>query len=647
VIGKYSFSEEKLIDIKHFDNIQGGGKNLLVSGKELLLASQEGILNENVSLSRVDVSSLEYINTIGLKVEDPRYTDYTIKRSIIYNDKIIVTGQVLDKNIFVGYPGWNNFQEAAVFFVLDSALELDTILIIPPSSGAFLKIEDLSIGVDSILYFSFYEKYLKSGPSEDYLENRKVVYGFDKNYNKVFQWIGPDFTVHESLSNLAVDSDTNVYVNYIEGYSTYIASLNIDGSHDWELLLDTTLGENLYSVTNLIIAENEDLIGVGSISSVINEFGQSGLMFRIDKFGQLKWKKVIRVNKGFDLGAPPEFPFQSVLEDITEISNGDLVSVGHVRKYVGLNHPDGPYNYDIWIVRLDENGCLWEDCTDVQDIISRSSYLPIVSPRNEWVVDIIKQNSPQSIYRYTFSTDTFLVNEKFYYQLLYSPTIEAQWLETGRFMREENGIVYELNNWDSTEILLYNLDFQTGDTMVSHQDGSLNQRKVIRVGAIELLDEIPRKSIDLECTSNMSESDTAVWIEGIGDIERLFWSKTFCSTNDQDDSIALIRCFLTDKQVLFSRPELEGCYLTSVEDPHENPIKIYPNPADDELHFDFPDNLVVEKVRLYNTFGQLVISTNELSQNDSLPIYQLSGGIYFGTIILSDGLSKTFRVLIL
>lgn len=646
LVGKYSIMQEDFLRIEHFENIQGGTNNLLVNSITLFLASQEAILNNNLTLNQVDKATLEHVHSLDLKINDPRYSDYTIKRSVLYNNKLIVTGQVLDNNNFIGYQGWNNFQEDAVFFVLDSLLNLDTILIIPPSTGAFLKVEDLSVGPDSILYISFYEKYLKSGSSEDYLENRKVVYGLDNEYNLVFQWIGPDFSVNESFANIIIGKDTSIYINFLRDYSTIIASIDKDGSTNWEYSLDSTIGQNLFSINNLILAENGDIVGVGAVSSVIDELGQSGFLFRVDAFGKLKWKRAFRINKGFDLTVPTEFPFQSVLEDVKELPNGDLISIGYVRKYIGFENPDGPLNFDIWILQINGDGCLWENCPYIQDIITKDQYIPLVYPGNEWVVDSISSSQTTAIHRYSFSQDSILLNGKFYYKLISKSTIEGPWQETGRYMRQNNGKVFEYDPIDLSEILLYDFDLQIGDTLLPHDDGSFNRRKVIKAESVKLLDDVVRKSLTIECSSDILSTDTTKWIEGIGDVEKLFWTKTFCSTTDDGHNLNTIRCFLTDEQALYSRTDLVDCYISSTENIDFEPVSVFPNPGSEILFFDIYNLQSVNYVTLFNSLGVLALSSDGLSAGNGLDISNIPAGLYYGFISFANNEFRSFKIIV-
>ncbi len=586
------------------------------------------------------------IERIDVSIDSSKYYNYTIGPSINYFNLLVVGANALDSSNFVGYQGWNNYQEKTILFILNDELIIDTILIIPPSSGAFLKVEDMAIGPDSILYISFYEKYLKQGNPNKYLEIRKVIYGYNPKFQKVFQWVGPDFDVPESITCLAIDEDSIVYFNYKHDFKSYVAALNPDATLKWECLFDLNPGAYLYNIRRIIKTKNGDIVGVGTISSVVDELGESGFIFRVDPDGNLIWKRAIRINKGMDLILPPEFPFQSNLEDIVELPNGDLVATGFVNKYVGYDQPDGPYNYDIWIVRTNEDGCLWPECSFIQDIVFKDQYIKLVTSKNEWVVDVILPNKSTIIQRFSFDPDSISINNLVYYEMIFTPTISSSWQGTGRFLREESGRVYELLS-DSSEIVLYDFNFQTGDTMVVPHLGTNGNRKILNVGSLKLADDIARKSISLVCTSDVAPPDTTTWIEGIGDIDRLFWTKTFCSTEDEDVEIRNVRCFLTDKQVQYSKPGLEGCYITAVDEPRQRAIIVFPNPANSTIHFDVEGSLIFSKIILYNSIGQIVISKDQLPSHNTLDIQMLPSGIYYGAIYFQDSIPMIFKVSIL
>jgi hypothetical protein len=161
---------------------------------------------------------------------------------------------------------------------------------------------------------------------------------------------------------------------------------------------------------------------------------------------------------------------------------------------------------------------------------------------------------------------------------------------------------------------------QTGDTLVSFQGQANSVKRIINVGTIKLWDEIPRKSMIIECTSDSISSDTTVWIEGMGDVDRLFWTKSYCSEEDAYVEIRNIRCFLVNKQAIFSRPDLEDCFLTSVDDLNTESIEVYPNPVFETLHFKIEVTLALLKFFSTNSIGQIVLSSNKLSSDHALDV---------------------------
>lgn len=646
ILGVFSHSENIFLKLNEYEGIQTGSKNIMLNGSDIYITSEERNLNRNVTISKINKGTFELSEHIDLSIDSSKYYNYTIGPSIRYYNLLVVGSNALDSSKFIGYQGWNNYQEKTILFILDGELIVDTILIISPSSGAFLKVEDMAIGPDSTLYISFYEKYLKQGNPDKYLEIRKVIYGYNPKFERVFQWVGPDFDVPESITCLTIGDDSIVYFNYKHDFKSYIGALNTDASLKWECLFDSNPGAYLYNIRRIIKAKNGDIVGVGTISSVIDELGESGFIFRVDPDGNLIWKRAIRINKGMDLILPPEFPFQSNLEDVVELPNGDLVATGFVNKYVGYDYVGGPYNFDVWILRTNEDGCIWPECSFIQDIVFKDQYIKLVTSKNEWVVDAALPNQSTIIQRFSFDPDSVSINNFVYYEMIFTPTVSSPWQGTGRFMREKSGRVYELLS-DSSEVLLYDFNFQTGDTMVLPSLGAIGNRKVLNVATLKLADDIARKSISLVCTSDAHSPDTTTWIEGIGDIERLFWTKTFCSPEDENVEIRNVRCFLIDKQVQYSKPGLEGCYITSVNELHKREIIVFPNPANSTIHFDVDERLIFNKVILYNSLGQIVISYDHLPSDNTLDIQMLPSGIYFGAIYFQDNIPLIFKVSIL
>lgn len=641
IVGKYNTTDGQFSDIQRFENIQTGRKCLIVHNDKLLLSSEESPTFDKITLSSISKFTLQYDTTIPLKITDDRYFSYTIKKAIEFNNKFFIGCQALDNQTYINYPGWQNYQENAVFFVLDEHLQTDTILILPPSSGAHLRIEDIATGPDSILYVSFFEKYLQSDVPAPYLEIRKVLYGYDRHFNRVFQWTGPNLDFQESWACLAIGPDSIIYINHKRDFRSYLLAMKPDGAVQWECLLDTTIGWNLYNIRRLKVADNGDIIGAGIISSVTDELGESGFLFRVSPQGQLKWKRAIRVNKGFDPTIPQIFPYETGLEDLTELANGDLIAVGDVRKYVGNSLPDGPYNYDIWVVRTSGEGCLWEDCAYIQDIVTKDNYQTVVTPLNEWVVDWMHPTPGclAEIRKYTFSADSVLKDGKYYRELIYSKNMSGgPWIPEGVFFREENGRTYKwLGN--NTEQRIYDFNFGVGDSLPG---ADMNQatRYVTQVGSMQLLDQIPRKFIEFN-----SDCGVTRWVEGIGEVEDFLYSAVFCSLWD---GIPMhIRCFSTNGQLIYQRPDISGCYTSSNKEMELTVARVYPNPGSDFLIFETANETPITSLVIYNSFGEKVLSMNHpLLQNNGLDVSILPPGFYTGEVCFTAKKTGVFKFVI-
>ena len=116
-----------------------------------------------------------------------------------------------------------------------------------------------------------------------------------------------------------------------------------------------------------------------------------------------------------------------------------------------------------------------------------SAYLPVVTHRNEWIVEYSFPTFPNEIRRYSFAADSVLQGAQYYHELVYTGTSgPANWLSTGQFFREVNGRVWKYGEeFAGNEQLIYDMDFAIGDTLLSTADGQ-QTRTVTAVGTTSL-----------------------------------------------------------------------------------------------------------------------------------------------------------------
>lgn len=75
--------------------------------------------------------------------------------------------------------------------------------------------------------------------------------------------------------------------------------------------------------------------------------------------------------------------------------------------------------------------------------------------------------------------------------------------------------------------------------------------------------------------------------------------------------------------------------LIGVEENKIEPIKIYPNPAQDFVSIDIPKNYTQAQLSIYNLTGQLV-SQKPIQSNQNIPITELGNGMYIFVVQAGD-----------
>lgn len=130
--------------------------------------------------------------------------------------------------------------------------------------------------------------------------------------------------------------------------------------------------EDIRVLSEFFIADNGDIIGMGSyefFSDTLHE-DSFGYIYRMTQEGEMLWHKNISDRR---FGRSLNF-----LGNGLELNSGDLVFSGAIR--------DTNYFFDylstainIWLVRTDADGCLYDDCADVTYVTSTSEVSPQMS----------------------------------------------------------------------------------------------------------------------------------------------------------------------------------------------------------------------------------------------------------------------------
>ncbi len=210
---------------------------------------------------------------------------------------------------------------------------------------------------------------------------------------------------------------------------------------------------------------------------------------------------------------------------------------------------------------------------------------------------------------------------------------------------------------DSSFYLLYNFGAHIGDSWVISTDtiGGCDTSvvTVADTGSMVINNEI-RRWIDVTTNSGASFILFGRMIEGVGniggfDINPLFAIDVPCDTNI---TICFnyynFKCFSRNDTLIYN-PSGQDCeyYLTHsaiAELNSKKQIRLYPNPARNEISFVYgSENMMdVEKLYIYNSIGQLIKqhSFEKNKQMFQLNISDLKSGIYYYHIFGVDNSKK-------
>ncbi|MFH1160176.1 MAG: T9SS type A sorting domain-containing protein [bacterium] len=261
-------------------------------------------------------------------------------------------------------------------------------------------------------------------------------------------------------------------------------------------------------------------------------------------------------------------------------------------------------------------------------------YHPIIRPDTYWDVYYGQYGCDCfcNANRYFFGEDTVIDNKT--YKKIYAyeiiPVTPPEFcppfvVDTVSFlswmiMREdtlaEKVFVYDIN-WTPPEQLLYDFSLQVGDTLYSEYVTMLPYLIVTHDTMIMLENGELRKRLTFD--------NGTIIIESIGSECGLFepylcwglywWTVLHCVL-EQDISIFGNSC-----------PPYLG-----LSNPIENIVRVFPNPADDIITIQIPDEMIHSKFNLFNQIGRKIFSITLLHTANPIFINGLAQGLYIYSI---------------
>ena len=191
-----------------------------------------------------------------------------------------------------------------------------------------------------------------------------------------------------------------------------------------------------------------------------------------------------------------------------------------------------------------------------------------------------------------------------------------------------NGTNYSFTNENA--LALTNLAVGGYEICISIENQSFNQCFNVNVAQGESVSgkvAVSSKSAFIEL--NKGTPPFTVYLNGIEKIKTM--NKAFELPIKQGDLIEVktsISC--------------EGVFSKDIN--LENLVSLYPNPISTEVNFNFPNDIAVLNVTIYNVLGGVIFESNILKSNPKADISSLAKGLYF-LQIKYDQEVKTFKIL--
>ena len=204
--------------------------------------------------------------------------------------------------------------------------------------------------------------------------------------------------------------------------------------------------------------------------------------------------------------------------------------------------------------------------------------------------------------------------------------LPEHWQNTGDHIREDNGRVFLLTQWQE-EALLYDFNLQPGDTIQVMSGCKLLTQHIDSI----TLDNGEQQTRWTFVNPDFPMYEEYQWILGIGGTTGLYGPTNYCYT----DISNILRCYSKQGETIYTRSPGISCTnpvnTTSLIDTVV--LRLFPNPVKDELWIEIQSSEQLTQVKLFEPGGKLLLSSNAAQLNLSA----LESGLYYIRIQLEGG----------
>jgi hypothetical protein len=210
--------------------------------------------------------------------------------------------------------------------------------------------------------------------------------------------------------------------------------------------------------------------------------------------------------------------------------------------------------------------------------------------------------------------------------------------------------------------ILYDFTVQTGDTILVHyhydfpvpeECDSIGRAKVNETG-IEIINDMELRWYTIETFENSPAVLNGKIIERVGNSTGYIFSQPANCVFFSEQFGGPFRCYSDNEFPEYKNPSYDNpCdYITDIEEVGiKNFFNIYPNPADEVINISMSDNIKLEKVRVYNVAGMVVLNQSPQPPSPrgsqiTLDVSGLVPGMYLLEVETTDGIMEVKRLIV-
>jgi len=253
---------------------------------------------------------------------------------------------------------------------------------------------------------------------------------------------------------------------------------------------------------------------------------------------------------------------------------------------------------------------------------------------------------------YSLGADT-IVNDLIYKKVLRNGVHET----FGDFMaptliRETSDRKVYVDNhlsFDTDEILVYDFGLKVMDTFtlaLNLQGDEEIKFIVMAIDTVVLSEGNSHRQFTLEQLHPVF-SATLYWIEDLGELKYgPFYYHIFYVF---DIGAELLCAYKEETVKVYQNPQFDSCFVTVTSTQELNPaspIKIYPNPVQDQLTLEFSTtDYSFTEIHIYNTLGASVYHQTDTSDLKEIDTSQLTPGMYYIVLKEKSGTSFSKKII--